>query len=295
MGETTSAPSTVVLFPQGVSVCEATVVLAEAAGDEGPVVIVTDRTPFHPLDHTWPDQPGDRGTITLGRREHAVVDAVTMAVGPDGTLHRAEEIPARRTDPGWSFLVGHVLETPPDGSPADLVGEQVGLAVDVARRSSLSAAHTACHLMSLALNMELRDLWRKVPRTDCLGSPDFDQAAITRSSITPWESVDRYRLGKSLRKAGFDAEALPGRLDAVREGVTARLSEWIAAGGRITIDTEGPWINSRRWWGCELPPGPARLPCGGTHLGNLGELASIDVRIVIGEGELVVNTTAKQS
>lgn len=185
MGETTSAPSTVALFPQGVSACEATVVLAEAAGDEGPFVIATDRTPFHPLDHTWPDQPGDRGAMTLGRREHAVVDAVTMAVGPDGTLYREEEIPARRTDPGWSFMVGHVLETPPDGYAADLVGEQVGLAVDVARRSSLSAAHTACHLMSLALNMELRDLWRKVPRTDCLGSPDFDQTAITRSSITP--------------------------------------------------------------------------------------------------------------
>ena len=27
------------------------------------VAVLTDVTPFHPLDHTWPDQPADRGTI----------------------------------------------------------------------------------------------------------------------------------------------------------------------------------------------------------------------------------------
>lgn len=240
MGETTSAPSTVALFPQGVSACEATVVLAEAAGDDGPFVIVTDRTPFHPLDHTWPDQPGDRGTLTLGGREHAVVDAVTMAAGPDGTLYRAEAIPARRTDPGWSFLVGHVLETPPDGDPADLAGEQAGLAVDVARRSSLSAAHTACHLMSLALNMELRDLWRKVPRTDCLGSPDFDQTAITRSSITPGRALTgTASASRSARRASTPKPSPGGSTRCARASRPGWRSGSPAAGGSRSTPT-GP-------------------------------------------------------
>ncbi|MEO3809603.1 metal-dependent hydrolase [Sphaerisporangium sp. B11E5] len=286
-------PSTVVLFPQGAGHCEANVVLAEPAGEEGLLLIATDRTPFHPLDHTWPDQPADRGTVTFRGREHAVVDAVTLAAGPDGTLYRGEQIPARRGEPGWSFLVGHVVETPPEA--ADPVGERVTLTVDMARRAGLSAAHTACHLMSLALNMELRDLWRKVPRTDCLGHPDFDQSAVTESRITPWRSLDRYRVGKSLRKSGLDVAALLEQLDAVRDGVTARLSEWIAAGGRIGIETEGPLLGSRRWWTCELPPGTARIPCGGTHLGGLGELSSLDVRFEAGDQELLVHTTARPS
>ncbi|MDH2425015.1 metal-dependent hydrolase [Sphaerisporangium sp. TRM90804] len=287
--------STVVLFPQGVGECEARIVLAEPAGDDGALLVATDRTPFHPIDHTWPDQPGDRGTATVRETEHTVVDAITMAVGPDGSVHRGEAIPARRTDPGWAFLVGHVVEMAADTPPAALVGNAVTLKVDTARRASLSAAHTGAHLMSLALNMELRDLWRKSPRVDCLGHPDFDQLAITTSRMSPGQSVDRYRLGKSLRKAGLEVAVFLERIDSVQEAVTARLAEWIAAGGCSVIETEGPGLTARRWWTCELPAGRARIPCGGTHLGGLGELSSLDVRFEAGERELVVYTTAKQA
>src|SRR5437016_2317545 len=37
-------------------------------------LLVTDRTPFHPVDNHWPDQPGDRGTITTGDAIASVVD-----------------------------------------------------------------------------------------------------------------------------------------------------------------------------------------------------------------------------
>lgn len=291
---------TVVLFPQGVESCTARVVHAQPAEGTKPaegtnLFVVTDRTPFHPVDHTWPDQPGDEGTLSAGGRSLRVVDALTAASGPDGVLRVGAEIPVRRNEPGWSFLVVHVVEAAEDMPASELAGAEVTLVVDSARRRALSMAHTGCHLMSLALNGRLRDLWRKLPRTDCLGNPDFDQVAIVESRIMPMESVDRYRLGKSLRRAGFDVAALADTLESVREDVEERLRRWIEARGRITIETEAPELASRRWWTCELPDGSARIPCGGTHLENLGELASLAVRFETGEQELVVHTTAKQA
>ncbi len=285
---------TVVLFPQGVESCTARVVHAEPAEGTN-LFVVTDRTPFHPVDHTWPDQPGDEGTLSADGAPLHIVDALTAANGPDGVLHVGSAIPARRGDPGWSFLVVHVLEAPPGMSASELVGAEVTLTVDSARRRALSMAHTGCHVMSLALNKQLRDFWKKRPRVDCLMHPDFDQLAIVESRITPMQSVDRYRLGKSLRRAGFDVAALPDALESVREGVEDQLRRWVEARGHIMIEAEAPELASRRWWTCELPDGPARIPCGGTHLENLGELASLTVRFETGEQELVVHTTAKQS
>jgi alanyl-tRNA synthetase len=37
------------------------IVEAVPVGDRHGLVVA--ETPFHPLDHTWPDQPADRGTI----------------------------------------------------------------------------------------------------------------------------------------------------------------------------------------------------------------------------------------
>lgn len=48
--------STVITFPSGSLVASARVVGVHPA--EGGAVVVLDRTPFHPVDHTWPDQPG---------------------------------------------------------------------------------------------------------------------------------------------------------------------------------------------------------------------------------------------
>ena len=175
--------------------------------------MLTDVTPFHPLDHAWPDQPADRGTLD-GR---PVVDCLTGAVGPDGVLLTGSDIQARRGDDGWAWVVVHVLE---GELPAE--GATVDLQVDGDFRAALSAGHTACHLAALALNAEVaaRGLWRKDPaRDDALGNPDLDQLAITESRIEPWGAYDRYRLGKSLRKKGFESaaflEALPDLAMAV--------------------------------------------------------------------------------
>ncbi|NUR83524.1 MAG: metal-dependent hydrolase, partial [Nonomuraea sp.] len=187
--------STVVTFPDGRVSGRSTIVGTVRAGaGHG---LVTAETPFHPLDHTWPDQPADRGTIG----GLPVLDCVTAAASDEG-LFLGEEIPVRRGADGWQWLVVHVV-----GSPLD-EGTQVDLEVDPAYRAALSAGHTACHLAALALNAALAPYWRKEAKQDALGNPDFDQSAITSSRIAEYGSVDVYRLGKSLRKKGFSAEGL---------------------------------------------------------------------------------------
>ena len=53
---------TIVTFPDGTLRGDA-VVTRVADGADGTVIVV-DATPFHPVDHTWPDQPGDTGAIS---------------------------------------------------------------------------------------------------------------------------------------------------------------------------------------------------------------------------------------
>jgi alanyl-tRNA synthetase len=254
---------TIVRYPSGRTADTARVLATVPLGEQ--VAVITDATPFHPLDHTWPDQPADRGTLAGAE----VVDCLTGAFGPDGALYVGGDIPVRRGDPEFTWVVVHLLA----GDPPP-VGAEVDLQVDEEYRAALSAAHTACHLAALALNEATAGLWRKEPpRRDSLGNPDLDGLAIDRSTITPHRSVDRYRLGKSIRKKGLDTAALLADLDGIASHVNQRLEGWIAAGGAVVIDTGGdPSIAARRTWTCQLPDGTARYPCGGTHVTWLGEL-----------------------
>ncbi|MFB4281348.1 metal-dependent hydrolase [Nonomuraea sp. MTCD27] len=261
--------STVVTFPSGLTSGRSQIVGVVPVRDRHGLVAA--ETPFHPLDHTWPDQPADRGTIG----GLPVVDCVTGAqstTGPTtGEIFLGESIPVRRGTEGWEWLVVHVTEAPLP------VGAEVDLEVDPAFRAALSYGHTACHLAALALNAALADRWRKEARPDALGSPDFDQAAITSSRIVPHGSVDVYRLGKSLRKKGFSGEDLDPAEVARR--VNDRLAAWVAADAPVRLDVPGPGLTARRTWHCSLPEGEASIPCGGTHVGHTAELAGVAVEL----------------
>ena len=139
------------------------------------------------------------------------------------------------------------------------------------RRATPLVGHTACHAASLALNRALADRWSKPAREDALGAPDFDGTAIASSRIVPNGSVDRYRLNKSLRRAGFDTG---GSLRAAtrRHPSTATLEQWIATDARVRVERGGRRSHRSAHLGVRAPDGTARIPCGGTHAGSLGEL-----------------------
>lgn len=279
--------STEVTFPgNAVHGTSALVAVVPAGGRWG---VVTESTPFHPVDHTWPDHPADLGVLTLGPAGHPVADCVIGAVdAAAGDVLLGEDIPVRRDAEGWHWLVVHIVDEPPDARP----GAEVGLTVDRARRDGLSAGHTACELVTLAVNAALADRWRKQPPTDVLGNPDFDGVAITGSRIGAYGSRDTYRLNKSLRRKGFVTDGLAADLPAVEDRVNALMAGWVGQRARVWVDASGPELTAFRTWNCALAEGTVTVPCGGTHVTNTAELGTVSVRLTLSEdgGELTMDT-----
>ncbi|HET6671988.1 MAG TPA: metal-dependent hydrolase [Agromyces sp.] len=260
---------TEVLYPAG-ALDTTSRVLHVASATDGRLAVITEATCFHPVDAAWPDQPADVGTLQADDETYVVHDAVLAATDGE-SLHLGADIPVRKGTAGWSFHVAHLIDA--DASVAE--GDEVRIEADAATRHALSAGHTACHLASLALNRALADRWSKPAREDALGSPDFDGLAIASSRIVPNGSVDRYRLNKSLRRAGFDTASLIASLDGLDRAVADQLDRWVASGAAVRVERDGELLTDRRAWVCELPDGTARIPCGGTHLTSLAELSSV--------------------
>lgn len=261
---------TIVLYPQGATTATASVLHAEPFG--GGFAVLLDRTCVHPVDPAWPDQGPDRGTLTAGGVAHPIIDCVVGAT--DGErLYVGADVPVKKRAEGWAFVVVHVL-----AADAALESDEAELRVDERHRERLSIGHTACHLASLALNRALAGAWRKETRTDALGDPDFDSVACERSTILERGSLDEYRVGRSVRRAGFDQETLTD-LDVVEDAVRLEFDAWLATSAPVRIEAEGPGLTDRRWWVCELPGATARIPCGGTHVRSLAELDGMRVEL----------------
>ncbi len=283
---------TLVSYPAG-TLFERAVVLYAAippvAGAADRIYLVTDRTCAHPVDPRWPDQGPDRGSVGIGGQQFALLDCVIGAT--DGsTLFVGEDVPVRRGEPGWAFLVVHAVAA---DAPMPAEGDEIEVTVDGAHRAALSAGHTGCHVAALALNAAMAGRWRKPVNTDGLGHPDFDQLAIVSSRITPHGAIDSYRIGRSLRKKGFDVEGLAATLPAIAAAANRSLADWVATGAPVDIDVSGPRLTDLREWVCVLPEGTQRIACGGTHLRSLTELGSITVELAgdVAAGELVMTTT----
>jgi alanyl-tRNA synthetase len=277
---------TIVDYPVGATTSRG-VVLATLPLPEG-LGVVVDRTAFHAVDAGWPDQPADRGTLA----GHQVLDAVVGATD-GGDILVGADVPVRTGAKGWSFVVVHVLAT---DTPVE-VGDQVEVTVDEGYRSALSAGHTACHLASLALDAALAEAWTKEVPLDTLGAPGFDALACASSRIHEFGSTDVYRIGKSLRRKGFDPAALDD-LAPIEDAANSRLAEWVANGAGIRIDRDGDGLGDRRRWVCELPGGEAVIPCGGTHLTSLAELATARVELTrddVDGGIAITMTTTAQA
>jgi alanyl-tRNA synthetase len=281
---------TLVSYPGGALSERAVVLHVETAADR--IYLITDLTCAHPVDPRWPDQGPDRGMVTIGGAEVALLDCVIGAT--DGsTLFVGDEVPVRPGEPGWAFVVVHAI-SPAAPSPSE--GDEVTVTIDAAHRAALSAGHTGCHVAAMALNAALAGRWRKPVGTDGLDHPDFDQLAIVSSRITPDGAVDSYRMGRSLRKRGFDVEGLDLALSAIAAEVNGQLAGWVATGAAIDLQVSGPRLTDLREWVCVLPEGTQRIACGGTHLRSLAEVESISVDLGgdVAAGELVMTTTVRR-
>lgn len=271
---------TVVDFPAGALAGAGTVLRVDAFGDEW--AVVTDRTPFHPVDPSWPDQPGDAGELNGSPVSCCLVGAIDA----DGVMGVDADIEARRGEAEYEWVVVHVVAEAPE------VGSVVDLQVDPQRRMALSRAHTGCHVSALALNAVVADLWRKEVATDGIGNPDFDKIALTQSRMTPDEARDTYRLGKSLRKKGFDSAAFTADLDAIAQQVMAKVAAWIEADASVEIETTGDTLTDMRYWCAHVPEGTFRIACGGTHVTALRELGGLRVHYEQPDDATVVAVTS---
>lgn len=256
---------TIVTFPGGSSEEEARIV-APPLPFSGKSVIVTDVSPFHPVDHLWPDQPADTGHAEIGSERYRISHSLV------GAFHETQksryffdrDIDAGRDAPGWVFFVGHVIDAPGTGFAP---GMAVTLCVDKTRRDRLSRAHSAAHLMSLALNKALEGFWKKeVVTKDCFARPNFDALSIQTSRIGEEKSLDVYRIGKSMRKRGFDLERLKRESDDIASLVSQTVNDWIEARPSHGVSPPRSKLTQRRVWHCALNEGIAEIPCGGTHL-----------------------------
>lgn len=279
---------TIVTFPDGATTSTGTVLHIEALPN-GRTAVLLDTTACHPVDTAWPDQPADRGTITADEEHHYIVDAVTGGIH-DGELLLGPDLPVRTGTAGWIFVVAHIIEGRP---PA--VGDSVRVEVDQEYRKALSMAHTSCHLAALALDAALSGAWTKPAPSDALKNPAFDNLAIQRSSIRTHGSVDTYRIGKSLRRRGFDLQSLDNPAE-VADRINAQLEQWLSADAAVRVERQDQGLSGRRTWVCELPAGLTDIPCGGTHVRHLNEIAAVTVELTKrqadGGVELVMETAS---
>ena len=281
-----------VTYPAGSTAeCSAVAAVTKAGGE---VLFAVERTPCHPESPRWPDQPSDRCTLEL---IHAQPSRQTPVECHEGYLlgdRLGLGDPPEGSNPSENSA--EAIRCVVHRAPGDLalaVGEEVLLRVEEPYRMSLSRSHSRCHLVSLALNAALRDAWRKDPGArDSLGNPDFDKLTIVSSKIDQHGSVDIYRVGKHLRKAGFPVEALSDT-DALANAVAGIARKWLQSSPEISVTPGTCRLEERRTWSCLLPDGTASFPCGGTHTSRIGPDDGLAVAISWDPQERRVTMTAE--
>jgi len=288
--ETDVRESTLVTFAAGEVKGSGTVLFA-GAGEDGNTLVVCDSTPVHPVSFRWPDQPADRGTMTgADGVGHPVVDALTgMANSETGELVLGEDARALgRTGDEWKSVVVHVVS---GAKPS--IGATVSIEVDADYRRKLSVAHTAAHLSAFALNRASKAYWTKDgAAVDSLGSPDLDKEAIVSASLSENASVDTYRVGKTLRKKGFELDRFIADLPDVIAAANETLKGWLSAPGAISLTPVPSTLDARRLWQCSLDGQDAQMYCAGTHVADLSDLAEVTVLIEAAESGFVMHTRA---
>lgn len=273
-------PATQVTFPYSTEPVHARVIAVQSHASG--IDIVSDITPFHPVSHIWPDQPADRGELHHNGQTFQVIDCLTGVIEQaTGLLYVDHAIPVKRDAPGWSFVVVHRIAST---HAVIACHDQLELYVDSEYQNALSLAHSAEHLVSMALNkvIEEQGYWRKdADRKDPLGYCHFHNYAQESSHITPYEARVAYRLGKTLRKRGLNTHEMLENIDAIITHVNTQLAQWVASAGKIDLICEGNLLTDSRYWQCYLQADQVtKMPCGGTHAPSLTEYKSITASVI---------------
>lgn len=249
--------------------------------DQQYTYIVTEKTPFHPVSHIWPDHPADKGILAVGTNTFTVKNCLVGAISLEQTeLFVGQDIPVKRDEPGWVFVVVHCIDAKENSVT---VGDEVLLKVDKEYQQALGRGHSAGHLSYLALNKVLADqYWRKdADRKDPHGNYDFNSYAQITSFVTEDKCLDTYRLGKTLRKRGLNSANMLQDLALIEQLVNVQLSQWLGLGSEISIERQGDNLTDSRYWRCDLQESNmAIIPCGGTHAASLEDFSSVKIKLV---------------
>ncbi|QDF67973.1 alanyl-tRNA editing protein [Shewanella sp. SNU WT4] len=287
MTQLTVSP-TQVSFSQGIYQQNSPVLYCEH--DDSSSVVITAATPFHPVSHIWPDHPADKGVLVINQQEYKVIDCLVGAWhSEEAYLTIGADIPVKRDEAGWQFVVVHRINASLSITP----GTVVSLKVDSDYQQALSRAHSGAHLAALALNKVLHSaFWRKAPsRFDTLGHYDFHSYAEETSFVSEDSCLDSYRLGKTLKKRGFNNDEFIAALTQVAAQVNAQLQLWLQTGAKIDLVCDGPHLTDSRYWQCQLDEHKISIPCGGTHISTLQALADITVTLAVNAAGNIDMTT----
>lgn len=241
--------------------------------------VVTDISPFHPVNYSWEDQPSDSGRMIIEDRSIDIVKTVISAsdrYSNEIVYHHDIKGFIQDRNPGnIDFGIAHFIFT--DDSILTKSGAMISLEVNQLYRNKLSLAHSACHLMALALNKVTAEYWKKNIANDSLGNPDLDNLAIVRSKITALSSKDIFRLGKSIRKKGLDTQSILSDINQLAEKIEKTVNQWILSGGEITLSSNNDNVISKKTWHCRIEGKEVSIPCGGTHVKNISEIKRVKV------------------
>ena len=223
-----------------------------------------------------PTSPPTPASSRVGGVDIAVRDAVVAATDGEA-LALGADIPVRKGTEGWAFLVAHLVDDGAAIAEGDEVVDRGGCR-DAPTPSRSATRPATRHPSPSTTRSPTR--WSKPARDDALGNPDFDGIAIASSRIEPDGSVDRYRLNKSLRRAGFDiAGARSDDLDGARRSRRRdQLDEWVAAGATVRVERDGDGAHRPALAGSPSCPTARRAsPAAAPTSTSLAELAAIAV------------------
>lgn len=282
--------STIVSYPGGRCEDEGELVAVVPTSLHGGCFgVVLDRSCFHPKDFRWPDQPSDKGHLLLNGQQLDVIEAVKGHLDSDGQWYLDQEIELKRDEAADATLcVVHLVRV----DCSDQMGVRAKVVVDKAYRFAVSVGHTASHIMGLAFNEVLAGYWRKEVALDERGFPDFSEYALQCSKVFELGGRDRFRLGKSLKKRGFNNQDFWDNLVEVEVSLNESIGAMVVDESVCfeMMPNEGP-LTARRYWQMQTADReePVCLPCGGTHLQDLSAIESIHCELSRDESNLLVD------